>query len=122
MSTSTYTLSNSEGTNVLVVSVPNPMQQSSLQGQPPDNVDPDPLETSEWLDELLECHPQYGPKRGQFLVGRLEEALRDSGAPAVPQPFSAYRNSIPLERLESFTEEISRSKRGSPQSCGGTPL
>jgi pyruvate dehydrogenase E1 component len=95
----------------MVVSVPNPMQQSSLQGQPPDNVDPDPLETSEWLDALSSVIREYGPERGQFLVGRLEEALRDSGAPAVPQPFSAYRNSIPLERQGPYPGDLALEER-----------
>jgi pyruvate dehydrogenase E1 component len=69
-------------------------------------VDQDPIETSEWLDALSTVIREYGPERGRFLVGRLDEALRDSGAPAAPQPFSAYRNSIPLERQGPYPGDL----------------
>jgi pyruvate dehydrogenase E1 component len=89
-----------------MVSVANTAQQASFQAELPDNVDRDPVETSEWLDALSSVIHQYGPERGQFLVGRLEEVLRESDAPAVPQTFSAYRNTIPLERQGAYPGDL----------------
>jgi len=60
--------------------------------------DADPGETHEWLDALIAVIREYGPDRAQFLVRQLNESLREHGATDLPQPFSAYRNTIPLER------------------------
>jgi pyruvate dehydrogenase E1 component len=90
----------------MVVSVPNPTQQASPQAEFLDNVDRDPIETSEWLDALSSVIHEHGHERGQFLVGRLEEVLRESGTSVVPQPFSAYRNTIPLERQGAYPGDL----------------
>ena len=67
--------------------------------------DHDPAETGEWLDALTAVMREAGPERGQFLVAQLEDALRNHGA-GTPQPFSAYRNTIPLERQGSYPGDL----------------
>ncbi len=69
---------------------------------PADGSDRDPVETREWLDALSSVLQESGPERGEFLVARLEEALRNRGTAGLPQPFSAYRNTIPLERQGAY--------------------
>ena len=69
-------------------------------------IDADPLETLEWLDALSSVLREQGPERAQFLVRQLEDSLRDRGAADLPQPFSAYRNTIPLERQGSFPGDL----------------
>ena len=64
--------------------------------------DQDRPETREWLDALAAVLREDGPERAQFLVAQLEDALRTSGTSGLPQPFSAYRNTIPLERQGAY--------------------
>jgi pyruvate dehydrogenase E1 component len=73
--------------------------------------DQDPAETREWLDALAVVLREYGPERGQFLVAQLEDALRNSGASGLPQPFSAYRNTIPLERQGAYPGNLALEER-----------
>jgi pyruvate dehydrogenase E1 component len=73
--------------------------------------DQDPAETREWLDALAVVLREYGPERGQFLVAQLEDALRNSGASGLPQPFSAYRNTIPLERQGAYPGDLALEER-----------
>jgi len=65
-------------------------------------VDEDPLETREWLESLSSVIQQCGAERGQFLVHQLADALRQIGAADTTQKFSAYRNTIPLERQGAY--------------------
>jgi pyruvate dehydrogenase E1 component len=60
--------------------------------------DEDPGETREWLESLDAVIRDAGSERGLFLIGELEEQLRRKGIRSSVQPFSAYRNSIPLEK------------------------
>jgi pyruvate dehydrogenase E1 component len=73
--------------------------------------DQDPVETREWLDALAAVLREYGPERGQFLVAQLEDALRSSGGSGLPQPFSAYRNTIPLERQGAYPGNLALEER-----------
>ncbi|MDN5862468.1 MAG: hypothetical protein L0H19_03375, partial [Salinisphaera sp.] len=59
--------------------------------------DTDPEETREWLDALEGVLQVAGGDRGQYLLQQLEERLRESERVPLLQPYSAYRNSIPLE-------------------------
>ena len=68
--------------------------------------DHDPAETREWLDALTTVMREAGPERGQFLVAQLEDALRNHGSIGLPQPFSAYRNTIPLERQGTYPGDL----------------
>ena len=75
------------------------------------SLDHDPVETREWLDALSSVLEEGGAERGQFLVGKLEEALRHHGAAGQPQPFSAYRNTIPLERQGPYPGDLALEER-----------
>jgi pyruvate dehydrogenase E1 component len=67
-------------------------------GQTIDTVDPDPTETREWLDSLDAVIRDAGAERGLFLLNELEEQLRRKGIRSSVQPYSAYRNTIPVDK------------------------
>ena len=83
-----------------------PVQSAATLG-----ADSDPFETKEWLDALHAVLREGGADRGQFLVRQLEDALRNSGGSGLPQPFSAYRNTIPLERQGSYPGNLMLEER-----------
>ncbi len=64
-------------------------------------IDSDPTETKEWLDSISAVTSVQGVERAQFLIRQLEEVVRNSGITASGKPYSAYRNSIPLEQQGS---------------------
>jgi pyruvate dehydrogenase E1 component len=78
---------------------------SSASKQQPSG-DVDLAETRDWLDALDATIGQNGPERGQFLVRALEERLRDRGNSDVTRQFSAYRNTIPLERQGAYPGDL----------------
>ena len=57
--------------------------------------DPDALETQEWLDALEAVLEREGPERAQFLLERLIEQARRSGAYIPFSANTAYINTIP---------------------------
>jgi pyruvate dehydrogenase E1 component len=63
-----------------------------------DASDADPDETRDWLQSLAEVVDRSGPGRARFLLERLESHARDAGFTVQAAPWSAYRNTIPLER------------------------
>jgi pyruvate dehydrogenase E1 component len=60
-----------------------------------DPVDIDALETSEWLDALEAVIDREGPERGHFLLERMIEKARRSGAYIPFSANTAYLNTIP---------------------------
>src|SRR5205814_9685017 len=60
--------------------------------------DSDPAETQEWLDALQAVVREAGAERGLFLLERLEEQAQGLGIVPHVQPYSAYRNTIPVEQ------------------------
>lgn len=60
--------------------------------------DSDPGETQEWLEGLQAVVRDGGADRGLFLLERLEEQAQALGIVPHVQPFSAYRNTIPVEQ------------------------
>ncbi len=68
--------------------------------------DLDPIETREWLDALAAVLREGGPERAQYLVRQLEDELRTRGSAELPQPFSAYRNTISLERQGVYPGDL----------------
>ena len=69
----------------------------------PVDVDHDPVETREWLDSLEAVLQNAGGERAQFLIQQLESRLRERDDTAVlSQPYSAYRNTVPLERQGAY--------------------
>ena len=73
--------------------------------------DPDPLETCEWMESLDAVLHNAGSERAQFLLQQLEERLRNSDSVALAQPYSAYRNSIALERQGAFPGDLAIEER-----------
>lgn len=73
--------------------------------------DVDANETSEWLDALDASIGQHGPERGQFLLRTLEAHLRDQGNADLTRQFSAYRNTIPLERQGAYPGNLALEER-----------
>jgi pyruvate dehydrogenase E1 component len=73
--------------------------------------DADPCETQEWLDALAAVIREYGSGRGQFLVRQLHESLRQHGTGELEQPFSAYRNTIPLEQQGRYPGDLAMEER-----------
>ncbi|HYD56630.1 MAG TPA: pyruvate dehydrogenase (acetyl-transferring), homodimeric type, partial [Burkholderiales bacterium] len=63
--------------------------------QSPAANDPDSLETQEWLDALEAVLENEGPERAHFLLERLVDKARRSGAHLPFSPNTAYINTIP---------------------------
>src|ERR1035438_2740905 len=60
-------------------------------------VDLNPQETEEWLDSLDQVIDEAGPDRARFLLERLTEQARDSGAELPIHLNTPYVNSIRVE-------------------------
>ena len=73
--------------------------------------DADPGETREWLDSLRAVIREGGAERGSFLVHQLQDALRQIGGVDSTQQFSAYRNTIPLERQGAYPGDLGIEER-----------
>src|ERR1700691_1955522 len=61
-------------------------------------VDSDIIETREWIDSFDAVIGAQDSTRALFLLRRLEEHAKELGLLAASAPYSAYRNTIPLER------------------------
>jgi pyruvate dehydrogenase E1 component len=68
--------------------------------------DLDPTETREWLESLEGVINELGADRARFLLDELEEELRRRGIRASVQPYSAYRNTIPLDRQGAYPGDL----------------
>ena len=68
--------------------------------------DTDPQETQEWLAALQAVVAQAGPARGLFLIEQLEAAAQELGVNPHMQPFSAYRNTIGVERQGAYPGDL----------------
>ncbi|WP_425258432.1 alpha-ketoglutarate dehydrogenase [Rubrivivax sp. RP6-9] len=73
--------------------------------------DTDPQETREWLDALRSVVADGGAPRGLYLIERLEELAQQLGIVPHMQPFSAYRNTIPLERQGAYPGDLRTEER-----------
>jgi pyruvate dehydrogenase E1 component len=73
--------------------------------------DPDPAETQEWLESLDAVLHVGGGERAQFLLRQLAERLREHECVAPAQPYSSYRNSIPLEQQAAFPGDLATEER-----------
>jgi len=73
--------------------------------------DLDPQETREWLEALQAVVADAGPERGLYLLEQLERQAQQLGVvPHVP-PYSAYRNTIPLERQGAYPGDLRLEER-----------
>ena len=73
--------------------------------------DDDPVETREWLKSVEAIVRFRGPERALFLVQKLESWLRDQGVSALQPPYSAYRNTIPLEKQGAYPGDLALEER-----------
>jgi len=73
--------------------------------------DQDPQETGEWMAAFNSVIESEGKERAAFLLSRLEEEARNLGVPGRPQPYSAYRNTIPLEEQGAFPGDLALEER-----------
>lgn len=69
-------------------------------------MDADPQETQEWLEALRAVVATAGPQRGLYLIEQLEEQAQTLGIVPHMQPFSAYRNSIGLDRQGAYPGDL----------------
>ncbi len=73
--------------------------------------DDDPVETREWLESIDAILRHRGPERALFLLQKLETQLRDQGVSALQPPYSAYRNTIPLEKQGAYPGDLAIEER-----------
>ena len=80
-------------------------------GSAHDGVDSDPDETREWLEALEAVVRGAGHERGRFLLRQLEEQAQQRGIVANVPPYSAYRNTIPLEQQGAYPGDLALEER-----------
>ena len=73
--------------------------------------DLDPQETQEWLDALDGVLENEGPDRAHFLLEKLIDKARRSGAYLPYSANTAYLNTIPLTKQEPFPGDRSMERR-----------
>jgi pyruvate dehydrogenase E1 component len=79
--------------------------------QSPAANDPDSLETKEWLDALEAVLEREGPERAHFLLERLIDKARRSGAHIPFSANTAYINTIPPHMEERSPGNVSLEER-----------
>ncbi len=73
--------------------------------------DIDPLETQEWLDALEAVLENEGVERAHFLLERLIDKARRSGAYLPYSAMTAYLNTIPVQQQERFPGDRAMERR-----------
>jgi pyruvate dehydrogenase E1 component len=73
--------------------------------------DSDPAETAEWVEALAAVVERAGEGRGQYLLGQLESQAQQLGIVPHVLPFSAYQNTIPLERQAPHPGDVALEER-----------
>ena len=73
--------------------------------------DTDPAETKEWLDALQAVVQEAGRERGLYLLEQLEEQAQQQGIVPHVLPYSAYRNTIPVERQGRYPGDLDIEQR-----------
>ena len=75
------------------------------------DIDLDPEETLEWIEALQAVVSSDGPERTRFLLSRLQQHARRLGVTTKSQPYSAYRNTIPVEAQGAFPGDLALEAR-----------
>ncbi|EJM18871.1 pyruvate dehydrogenase E1 component, homodimeric type [Pseudomonas sp. GM21] len=75
------------------------------------SLDSDRDETQEWLESLEAVVRDGGSERGQFLLKQLEQHARALGITSHVHPYSAYRNTIPIERQGPYPGDLAVEER-----------
>jgi pyruvate dehydrogenase E1 component len=84
--------------------------QSSF-GRTTPSIDIDPTETQDWVDSLQSVIREEGSERALFLLNELEEQIRRKGLRSSTQPYSAYRNTIPVDRQGPYPGDLALEER-----------
>src|SRR5580692_9568597 len=71
-----------------------------------ERMDSDPLETREWIESLEDVIRETGADRALFLLDELDEQMRRRGIRSSIQPYSAYRNTISLDRQGVYPGDL----------------
>ena len=78
---------------------------------PAPGADADPDETAEWLQALRAVVDRAGAARGLYLLEQLQSQAQALGIVPHVLPFSAYRNTIPLERQGPYPGDLALEER-----------
>src|SRR5438445_11591337 len=70
--------------------------------EPPKLEDLDPVETQEWLESIDSVLKTHGAERAHYLLERLIDYTRRSGAYLPFKPNTAYVNTIPTGREPDY--------------------
>ena len=73
--------------------------------------DSDPGETREWLESLEAMAHHAGPARAAYVLKQLEAHAQYLGVAAAAPPYSAYRNTIPLEQQGRYPGDLAIEER-----------
>jgi pyruvate dehydrogenase E1 component len=76
-----------------------------------DASDSDPEETRDWIESLDAVIRVGDSARALFLLRQLDEHAKELGLVAAAAPFSAYRNTIPLERQGVYPGDLAIEER-----------
>ncbi|MBM2854539.1 MAG: pyruvate dehydrogenase (acetyl-transferring), homodimeric type [Steroidobacteraceae bacterium] len=77
----------------------------------PQSDDLDPLETQEWLESIDSVLKVHGPVRAHFLLDRLIDHARRSGAYLPFKANTAYLNTIPVSREKPYPGDRALERR-----------
>src|SRR6186713_184298 len=73
--------------------------------------DLDPVETQEWLESIDSVLKTHGAQRAHFLLERLIDHARRSGAYLPFKPNTAYVNTIPVMQEPAYPGDRALEKR-----------
>ena len=79
--------------------------------RPPRPTDADPTETREWLEALQAAVQRGGRERGLFLIEQLEEQAQQMGIVPHVLPYSAYRNTLPVDQQGRYPGDLEIEQR-----------
>jgi pyruvate dehydrogenase E1 component len=70
------------------------------------NGDNNPVETREWLDSFDAVLRSADSARALYLLQQLEAHAKNLGLLTAAAPYSAYRNTIPIERQGPYPGDL----------------
>src|ERR1700686_1473668 len=76
-----------------------------------DAPDSDPEETRDWIESLDAVIRVEDSARALFVLRRLEDHAKELGLLAAAAPYSAYRNTLPLERQGQYPGDLALEER-----------
>jgi pyruvate dehydrogenase E1 component len=74
-------------------------------------VDSDIIETREWIESFDSLIRAQDSTRALFVLRQLEEHAKELGLLVAEAPYSAYRNTLPLERQEPYPGDLALEER-----------